>query len=281
MPALGELNLLTITRSTPNGMYLDGGQYGDILLPNRYVPLHAEIGIEIEVFLYRDSEDRLIATTETPLAMVDEFAFLKVIDYKPNVGAFLDLGISKHLLLPLSEQKGHLRVGDRIIVHIYLDDYTDRLVATMRLDHYLNQTKPRYTEDQTVNLLIANETPLGYNAIIENSHFGLLYHSDLNARLTIGQRLKGHIHSIRPDGKIDLKLDSSGYQRIEPLAQQILEKLQTNQGRLELDDSSPPEAIRYTFGVSKKAFKQAIGQLLRQQRIRFVNQGIELTQESP
>lgn len=280
MPALGEINQLTITHNSPHGMYLDGGEYGPILLPHRYVPMNATVGSDVEVFLYRDSEDRLIATTEKPLAMVDEFAFLKVVDYKPNVGAFLDLGISKHLLLPRSEQRGNVRIGDRIIVYIGLDDKTDRLVATMWIDDYLNSTAPRYEEGESVNLLISSETPLGYNAIIENSHLGLLYHSDLNARLTIGQQLRGFVKTVRPDGKIDLKLDSSGYQRIGPLAQTILAKLQANGGRLEIDDSSPPEAIRHTLGVSKKAFKQALGLLLRENRIRFAKQGIELAQDS-
>lgn len=277
MPAIGEYNQLTITENSLHGMYLDGGEYGPILLPHRYVPMNAAIGSEVEVFLYRDSEDRLIATTEKPLAMVDEFAFLKVVDYKPNVGAFLDLGLAKHLLLPRREQRGNVRIGDRVVVYIGLDPMTDRLVASMRIDEYLNPTPPRYEEGQPVNLLIYSETPLGYKAIIENAHDGLLYHNDLNARLTVGQRLRGFVNTVRPDGKIDLKLDPAGYQRIGPLAEEILTKLRAHQGRLELDDSSPPEAIRHTFGVSKKAFKQAIGLLLRQKRIRFAKGGIELT----
>jgi predicted RNA-binding protein (virulence factor B family) len=280
MPAIGEINLLRVVRDSPYGLYLDGGQYGEVLLPQRFVPSRTVPGSEIEVFLYRDSEDRLVATTETPIAFVDEFAFLKVVDYKPGVGAFLDFGVSKHLLLPISEQKGHVAPGDRVVVYIKLDDYTDRLVATMRLDRHLNQTRPRYQEGQEVNLLIASETPLGYNAIVENAHRGLLYHSDLNARLQIGQRMQGFVTTVRADDKIDLKLDASGYRRIDPLADQILAKLDANQGRLEFDDSSPPEAIRFAFGVSKKAFKQALGQLLKQNKIRFSDGGIDLISRS-
>ncbi|TLD71184.1 GntR family transcriptional regulator [Phragmitibacter flavus] len=280
MPAIGENNLLRVVRDSPYGLYLDGGQYGEILLPQRFVPTNSVPGGELEVFLYRDSEDRLVATTETPVAFVDEFAFLKIVDYKTGVGAFLDFGVAKHLLLPISEQKGHVAPGDRVVVYIKLDDYTDRLVATMRLDRHLNHTKPRYAEGQTVNVLIAGETPLGYNAIVENAHRGLLYHSDLNANLQIGQRLKAFVTTVRPDDKIDLKLDAAGYTRIEPLADQILKKLEANGGRLEFDDSSPPEAIRFTFGVSKKAFKQALGQLLRQNKIGFSENGINLIRAS-
>lgn len=276
MPAIGELNILQIVRNAPQGVYLDGGQYGEILLPHRYVPRDATPGGELEIFLYRDSEDRLVATTETPLAYVDEFAFLKVVDYRPNVGAFLDLGLSKHLLLPLSEQKGHVAPGDRVVVFVKLDQRTDRLIATMRLDAHLNLSKPRYEEGRQVNLLIYEETPLGYKAIIENAHSGLLYHSDLNASLHYGQKLTGFIHAIRADGKIDLKLDQPGYQRITPLADQILAKLETSGGRLLLNDDSPPEAIRHAFGVSKKAFKQALGQLYKQKRIVLDDSGIRL-----
>lgn len=268
MPAIGENNILSIVRDSPNGLYLDGGQYGEILLPKRYVTDVVGIGEELEVFLYRDSEDRLVATTEKPYAFVDEFACLKVAGYKPNVGAFLDMGLSKDLLLPLAEQKGHVAPGDRVVVYITLDEHTDRLVASMRVDRFLSKAKPRYQEGQAVKVLVYAESDLGYNVIVENAHRGLLYHTALNARLSIGQELTAYIQSIRPDGKIDLKLDQAGYSRISPLAEQIIEKLTASEsGRLDLSDESPPEAIRYAFGVSKKAFKQAVGMLLKQGRI--------------
>jgi len=279
MPAIGEINLLTVVRDSPHGFYLDGGQYGEILLPHKLAPEGAKLGGELEVFLYRDSEDRLIATTEAPLAGVDEYAFLKVVDYKPGVGAFLDFGLSKHLLLPLREQKGHVAKGERIVVFIMLDDHTDRLVASMRLERHLSKAKPRYEEGQAVQLLIVGETPLGYNAIVENRHKGLLYHNELNAKLQTGQQLEGFVKSIRDDDKIDLKLDPSGYERITSLAENILYALEQEGGRLNLDDDSPPEAIRHAFGVSKKAFKQAVGQLLKESRICFADQGIELLPE--
>lgn len=279
MAEIGKFNFLRVVRQASQGLYLDGGAYGEILLPRRYAPPSAIPGSDLEVFIYSDSEDRLVATTETPYAVVGEFACLKVLGFNHRIGAFLDLGLSKDLLLPMSEQNGHVAPGDRIIVHLMLDERSDRLVATMKLNRHINRTKPLYQDGEAVDLLITDETPLGFNAIVENAHWGLLYHSDLNAALQPGQRMKGFVKTVRPDGKIDLRLDDTGYQRISPLTQKILDKLKESGGHLDLDDSSPPEAIRYAFGVSKKSFKQAIGALLRERRIRFERGGVQLVEE--
>ncbi|HSJ03212.1 MAG: S1 RNA-binding domain-containing protein [Verrucomicrobium sp.] len=278
MAEIGKTNILRVVRQSAQGLYLDGGDLGEILLPKRYAPPSSIPGSDIEVFIYSDSEDRLIATTETPLAKVGDFAFLKVLSFNHRIGAFLDMGLSKDLLLPMSEQDGHVAPGDRIIVHVVLDERSDRIVATMKINRHLNRTKALYADDEAVELLITGETPLGYNAIVENAHWGLLYHSDLNAALQTGQKLRGFIKTVRPDGKIDLRLDASGYQRISPLTQKILEALKKGNGRIDLDDQSPPEAIRYAFGVSKKSFKQAIGALLRERRIRFERGGVHLNE---
>lgn len=280
MSLIGTISRLRVLRQTPQGVYLDGEELGEILLPRRYVPPSTVPGSEVEAFVYSDSEDRLVATTEKPFALANQFAFLKVLSFNPRIGAFLDLGLSKDLLLPMSEQEGHVSPGDRIVVFVMLDERSDRIVASMKLNRHLNRTPALYRDDEPVDLLITGETPLGYNAIVENSHWGLLYHTDLNASLETGQRLRGYIRTVRPDGKIDLRLDASGYQRISPVTQQILDALKKGGGRIELDDQSPPEAIRFTFGTSKKAFKQAVGALFRERRIRFENGGICLNEES-
>lgn len=276
MALLGQFNTLPIVRQAPPGMYLDGGTHGEILLPGRYVTPDAMPGGQIEVFVYRDSEDRLVATTEKPIAVVGQCAFLRVVSVKPNVGAFLSWGLEKDLLLPLREQTRTLRPLDWVVVHVALDAKSDRIIASARLNRWLDRTPPTFTAEQRVKLLIESETPLGYRAIVNHTHHGLLYHSDLARPLTIGQMLDGYVRTVRPDGKIDLGLDPVGHRRIAPLAEQIIEKLQAEGGRLPFHDKTAPEEIRAAFGVSKKAFKQAIGALYRDQRIRIEPDGISL-----
>jgi len=267
MADLGKRNHLPVLRDTRSGLFLDGGALGEILLPGRYIPAGAGPGSELDVFVYRDSEDRLVATTETPLAMVGDFAFLRVLSVRPGLGAFLDWGLSKDLLLPRREQTGFLREGELLVVHVFVDPKSDRIVASARLDRWLNRTPPTYAPEQPVTLLIAGETPLGYNAIIENAHWGLLYRSELSAPLRVGDTMPGYIRIVRPDGKIDLALDRAGYVRVKPLSEQILDALADGGGRLPFHDKSSPEEIREKFGASKKAFKQALGALYRARRV--------------
>jgi hypothetical protein len=267
-------------RAAPPGLYLDGGELGEILLPGRYIPADLKQKDKLDVFVYRDSEDRLVATTETPLAMVGEFAYLKVISVNRNIGAFLDWGLAKDLLLPFREQEFPVRAGDSVIVHVCLDEKTNRILATTRLNRHLSRDTPVYRNGQPVNLLILGRTPLGYNAIVENAHRGLLYHDNLAAPLLTGQKLKGFVRTVRPGGKIDLRLDASGYKRVAALTDQIVQALESNAGRLAFDDDSPPEAIRQKFGVSKNAFKQALGKLYKRRRILFLKPGIQLIEES-
>jgi predicted RNA-binding protein (virulence factor B family) len=280
MAIIGKRNTLSIVRASAPGLYLDGGELGEILLPGRYIPADLKPKDKLDVFVYRDSEDRLVATTETPLAMVGEFAYLKVISVNRNIGAFLDWGLAKDLLLPFREQESPVRAGDWVIVHVYLDEKTNRIVATTRLNRHLSRDTPAYRDGQPVNLLIIGRTPLGYSAIVENAHRGLLYHDNLAAPLLAGQKVRGFVRTVRPNGKIDLSLDASGYKRVAPLRDQIVQALVRNGGRLAFDDDSPPEAIRQEFGVSKKAFKQALGGLYKERRIRFQNPGIELLDNS-
>lgn len=280
MAIIGKRNSLSIVRAAPPGLYLDGGDLGEILLPGRYIPADLKPKDKLDVFVYRDSEDRLVATTETPLAMVGEFAYLKVISVNQNIGTFLDWGLAKDLLLPFREQDSPLRAGDWVIVHVRLDEKTNRILATTRLNRHLSRDTPAYRNGHAVNLLITGRTPLGYNAIVENAHRGLLYHDNLAAPLLIGQKVKGFVRAVRPDGKIDLRLDASGYKRVAALTDQIVQALESNAGHLAFDDDSSPEAIRKKFGVSKKAFKQALGKLYKRRRICFLKPGVQLLDNS-
>jgi predicted RNA-binding protein (virulence factor B family) len=277
---IGRRNRLAVIREASPGFYLDGGTHGDILLPGRYIPRGVAPGAKMDVFVYRDSEDRLVATTETPLAMVGEFAYLRVVSVNRQIGAFLDWGLEKDLLLPLREQASPLRVGDRRVVRVALDRQTDRIIASARLNRWLNLTPARYTEGQRVKVIVTGDTPLGYNAIIEHAHRGLLYRSDLAGPLATGVQCEAYVRAVRADGKIDLALDRAGFHRIAPLTEQILAALKSAGGRLELHDNSPPEDIRDAFGISKKAFKQAIGSLYRARRIIIEPTGIRLAPEA-
>ncbi len=277
MVTIGRRNTLRVLRDTPPGLYLDGGNELVILLPGRYIPPGTSPGDMLDVFVYLDSEDRLVATTETPLAMVGEFAYLQVISVNPQIGAFLNWGLAKDLLLPFREQGKPVNIGQRVLVGLLLDPHSNRIVATTHLSRHLNLQPPTYTEGQPVNLIITAQTPLGYNAIVENAHRGLIYHSNLGATLAIGQKVQGFVRRVRADGKIDLSLDVAGYKRVAPLTDQILIALEANGGRLEFDDSSSPQAIRDKFGASKNAFKQALGALYKKRRISFLKPGITLT----
>ena len=276
MAVIGKRNTLSIVRESTPGLYLDGGELGEILLPHRYIPRDLKQGDKLNVFVYLDSEDRLVATTETPLAEVGEFANLEVVSINSRAGAFLNWGLAKDLLLPFREQEKPVRLRQKVIVAVYLDSITNRIVASTRLGRHLSHDTPAYADGQSVNLLITRQTPLGYDAIVENAHRGLLYHDNLASPLQVGQKMKGFVRTVRPNGKIDLRLDASGYKRILPLQLQIVQALEKNKGRLAFDDSSSPDAIRKNFGVSKGAFKDALGALYKQRRIRFLKPGIEL-----
>ena len=275
MAFIGERNALRVVREAPPGLYLDGEELGEILLPGRYIPKGTVPGDYLEAFVHRDSEDRLVATTEIPRACVGEFAVMKVVSVNPQIGAFLDWGLSKDLLLPNREQLRRVAVGDPVAAYVFLDPKSGRIAATAKLDEHLDRTPPPYEEGQRVKLLIADETPLGFKAIVENAHWGLLYKTDLASPFSIGQEIEGVVRAVRPDGKIDLGLDPAGYGRIAPLAERIIEALEAAGGRLEINDRSASEEIRAKFGTSKKAFKQAVGALYRQRSIRISEDGIE------
>ncbi len=275
MADIGRYNTLPIIEQSEHGLYLDGGSHDKILLPNAYVQPSMKIGDEIKVFIYNDSEDRLVATTETPLAQAGEFAYLEVVSVNPRVGAFLDWGLSKDLLLPFREQGDWtFREGDGAIVAVYVDEYTNRVVASARLHRHLSETKPDYKPNDPVHVLIYGDSPLGYKAIVDRKHRGLLYHEETSDRLEPGDQFTGYIKKVHGNGKIDLRRDPSGYKRVETVAESILRQLDEAGGELPFNDKSAPEDIRKTFNTSKKAFKQALGALYKQRQIEFTETGI-------
>ena len=276
MAELGKRNLLTVAREGPPGYFLDDGECGEILLPGKYIPAGSKPGETLDVFIYRDSEDRLVATTETPLAMVGDFAALKIVDVSPGIGAFLDWGLEKDLLLPRREQGGFRKVGEKVVVYVFLDEKSNRIVASTRLQRWFSKTPPAYAKDHPVKLLIAGRTPLGYKAVVDNLYQGMLYASELSGPLVTGSQIDGFVKAARTDGKLDLSLDRSGFARVGPITDQILEALKAAGGHLPYNDESPPDAIRTAFGVSKKAFKQAIGTLYRKRLIGLAAEGISL-----
>ncbi|MEX2581445.1 MAG: S1-like domain-containing RNA-binding protein [Verrucomicrobiales bacterium] len=276
MAQLGKTDSLVIIRESDNGFYLDGGELGEILLPSREIPEEVEQGDRVEVFVSRDSEDRLVATTTSPLCEADQFAALVVVSVNPKIGAFLDWGLAKDLLLPFREQTRRVAVGERVVVRVMVDKKSDRIIATTKTNRFLDRFKPNYDVGDKVKLIIQARSPLGYNAIVDQQFRGLLYKNAVGRSLEIGETPDGYVRDLRDDGKIDLSLEPVGYGRVGTLSERILAALQEHGGRLELGDRSSPEAIRAAFGTSKKAFKQAVGSLYRDRVIRLIDDGIEL-----
>lgn len=273
MIQIGNYNTLAIVKDLDFGVYLDGGNDLEILLPARYVPKNVKIGDEIEVFIYHDNEGRLIATTLRPKAIVGEFCFMKVKSVN-ETGAFLDWGLMKDLLVPFREQKATMHEDGWYLVYVRLDNVTGRIMASAKVDKFLDNTPPDYSFNQEVDLLITEETDLGYRVIINNLHWGLIYHSEVFRPLKKGERLKGYIKEVREDEKIDVSLTPLGYKKVDGLSGMILETLKANGGYLAVHDKSDPEQIYALFHCSKKAFKQAIGLLYKQQMITLEREGI-------
>lgn len=275
MAQIGKLNHLEVLKELDFGIYLDGGDLGEILMPKRYVPEGTMLGDFIESFIYLDSEDRLIATTEKPLALVEEFALLEVVSVTP-VGAFLNWGLPKDLFVSFREQRKPMEVGKKYLVYIYLDTDSKRIAASSKIEQYLDNIPVDYDENEEVDLIIVNETDLGYNAIIDYSHLGVLYKNEVFQELNPGDKVQGYIKKIRTDGKIDLRLDKIGYEKITSFVDRIIIELQKNKGFLPLTDKSSPEEIYKIFKISKKNFKAAIGALYKKRFIALEEDGIRL-----
>lgn len=277
MALIGRMNSLQVVKHTDFGLYLDGGADGEILLPKRYIPKDtpSEVDDWLNVFLYLDSEDKLIATTLKPKIQLGEFASLKVVDIN-RVGLFFDWGLPKDLLLPHSEEKRPLQIGDYCVIYLYLDKRTRRLTATARLDRHLDKVPANYQVGQEVDLLVVERTDLGFKAIIDGKHWGLIHKNELFKFIRSGMREKGYIKELRADGKISLSLQPIGHEAASGLAEQIIERLRAQGGVLALGDKSPPELISEHFRVSKGNFKKAIGGLYKQGLIHIHDDRIEL-----
>ena len=277
MALIGRMNSLQVVKHTDFGLYLDGGADGEILLPKRYIPKDtpSEVDDWLNVFLYLDSEDKLIATTLKPKIQLGEFASLKVVDIN-RVGLFFDWGLPRDLLLPHSEEKRPLQIGDYCVIYLYLDKRTRRLTATARLDRHLDKVPANYQVGQEVDLLVVERTDLGFKAIIDGKHWGLIHKNELFKFIRSGMREKGYIKELRADGKISLSLQPIGHEAASGLAEQIIERLRAQGGVLALGDKRPPELISEHFRVSKGNFKKAIGGLYKQGLIRIHDDRIEL-----
>ena len=272
---LGKFNQLEVVKQVDFGMYLDGGEEGEILLPTRYVPEDCKVGDWLNVFLYLDNEERLIATTLTPLVQVGEFACLEV-SWVNQFGAFLNWGLMKDLFVPFSEQKMKMQVGNKYVIHAYIDDESFRIVASAKVDRYLSKEKAPYQPGEEVNILIWQKTDLGFKAIIENMYSGLLYDSEIFQTLHTGDTLKAYIKQVREDGKIDLILQKPGFEKVDDFSKTLYHYIADHGGRIGLNDKSPAEEIYDVFGVSKKTFKKAVGDVYKKRLILLHEDGIEL-----
>ena len=274
--ALGRFNILKVVKKVDFGMYLDGGEEGRILLPSRYVPQGCEVGDELNVFLYLDSEERLVATTQQPLAQVGDFACLRVA-WVNQYGAFLDWGLMKDLFVPFREQRERMEVGRRYVVHVHLDDESYRIVASAKVERYLSvDERPPFQSGDEVDVLVWKRTDLGYKVIVDNRYAGLLFENQVFRPLRVGDKMQAYVRQVRPDGKIDLALQREGRGKVADFSEELLEYIRRNQGRIQLTDKSPAEDIYATFGVSKKTFKQAVGDLYKRRLIRLEADGIRL-----
>jgi len=277
MISIGKNHTLEVVKTVPFGFYLDADDLGEILLPRKQAPKNLSVGDSIDVFLYLDSEDRPIATTKTPKARIGEFAYLKVLAIT-DVGAFLDWGLDKDLLVPFGEQHRPMEVGHSYLVYLYLGKFDGRIIASSKVDKFLDYERPHsFKPRQAVNLIIANSTDLGYKAIINHSHWGMLYKNEVHQRLSFGQYKKGFIKYIRPDGRIDLSLQG-GQETRDKYAKIILIYLKKQNGFAPVHDKSDPQLISDLFGMSKGAFKKAIGGLYKQKIITIEKDGIRLVE---
>lgn len=272
---IGEYNELEVSRESPHGMYLHSSK-GEILMPKRYMTPEMKPGDQVKVFVYTDSEDRLVAITDEPKAAVGEFASLLVKDVT-TVGAFLDWGLEKDLLLPYREQLHPVRQGDQVVVYLLTDPKTERVVAISKIQAFIREQPEGLVENQAVELMIYDKTPLGYKTLIDRKYNGLLYQNELFEDIKLGEIRQGFIKKIREDGKIDVTLQQQGVQGMKDARGSLLEVLQQNDGFLPLHDKSSPEEIYNRLGMSKKNFKKAVGNLYREKKIRMTEQGIALT----
>lgn len=277
MIKVGEYNTLRVARAFDFGMYL-GEDKDVVLLPKRFIPQGVEVGDMLKVFVYHDSENRLIATTQEPIGIVGDIVNLQAVSVT-NQGAFMDWGLMKDLFVPKSKQLMGMRVGGNYIVKIYLDEQTGRVAATEKIESFLSNENLTVKEQEPVDLLVYRRTDIGYTVIINNQHTGVLHFNDIFQEIQVGDRLKGYVKNIREENKIDIGIGKMGYQRVEDEAGKVLRLLRENNGYLPYNDKSDPEEIYSFFGMSKKTFKMTTGNLYKSRKITFTQTGIKLVEE--
>lgn len=272
----GRTQKLTVSRLSEYGLYLADEEQNEVLLPNRYTSLTDKPGDEKEVFIYHDSEDRLVATTETPLLRAGEAGFLRVVD-KTAHGAFLDWGLQgKDLFLPNRNQQGGIFAGQSYIVYLYEDNVTGRCVATCKLKSFVNNDILTVQPRDEVDLLVASESPIGYRVIVNNRHWGMLYRNQIFRKVVVGDRLRGYVRRITEDNRIDVSLQQQGYAQVKDSAEILLQLLHDNGGALPLNDSSDPEEVARLTQMSKKVFKRSLGMLLKRGAVEMHDEGIKI-----
>ncbi|EGQ8082486.1 TPA: S1 RNA-binding domain-containing protein [Vibrio parahaemolyticus] len=276
MIKIGQINSLEVIKKADFGVFLDGDDYGSVLLPNKHVPEGTELGDHIEVFLYFDSESQLAATIDKPIAQVGEWGLMKIEGIN-QTGAFVNWGIKeKDLLIPFSEQRARFTAGQNILVYVYTDKASGRIVGTTKFNKWLDKTPANYEVNEEVDLIIAERSQLGYKAIVNGKHWGMIFPSDVFGKLFIGKKLKGYIKQVREDGKIDLSLQKVGVAKMDDLSSKIIDLLEKKGGFLPLNDKSSPEAIFDAFRTSKGTYKKTIGGLYKQGKIVIEEDGIRL-----
>ncbi len=276
MIKIGQINSLEVIKKADFGVFLDGDDYGSVLLPNKHVPEGTELGDHIEVFLYFDSESQLAATIDKPIAQVGEWGLMKIEGIN-QTGAFVNWGIKeKDLLIPFSEQRARFTAGQNILVYVYTDKASGRIVGTTKFNKWLDKTPANYEVNEEVDLIIAERSQLGYKAIVNGKHWGMIFPSDVFGKLFVGKKLKGYIKQVREDGKIDLSLQKVGVAKMDDLSNKIIDLLEKKGGFLPLNDKSSPEAIFDAFRTSKGTYKKTIGGLYKQGKIVIEKDGIRL-----
>lgn len=274
---MGRINTLTIVKEVDFGMYLDGGEEGEILLPKRYVPANAKPGQQLDVFVYLDNEERPVATTETPLGMVGDIVCLEVA-WVNEYGAFLNWGLMKDLFCPFREQKMRMQVGERHLVHIHIDEESFRIVASAKIEKYLQKGMPPFQKGQEVQLMAWQHTEMGLKVVVENAWSGLIFKNKVYPKVTKGTRLNGYVELVREDGKLDISLQKPGQAAVEDFAEVLLQYMKTHNGHCPLGDKSDAADIFQTFNVSKKVFKKAVGDLYKRRLITVEPTAIKLAE---
>ena len=275
---LGRYNQLEVVKEVDFGVYLDGGDDGEILLPARYVPEDCQQGDMLNVFIYLDNEERLVATTLTPYAQVGDFAYLEVA-WTNQYGAFLDWGLMKDLFVPFREQKNKMEKGERYVVHVHLDEDSYRIMASAKVERYLSSDMPPYHPGDGVEILVWQRTDLGYKVIVDNRFGGLIYATDVVRPLNTGTKTEAYVRQVRPDGKIDIVLQPDGPRKVDDFAEVLLDYIRQHDGFTTFQDKTPAEDIYATFGVSKKTFKKAVGDLYKKHLVTLEEGGIRLCEK--